>query len=140
MEKLSYRDTEYFYTCGVCGQEFSVPWFGDLDYPPEMIEVIEHEEKHRENGEEPSWELVLRENEMAKRISDTLIRMVYEEINRGIEKWGATDVSPDILLNAAVEELGEVAHAINHKEGAERVRQEVAECMGVLSRLFDMVK
>lgn len=60
MEELDYGKTEYHYTCGVCGHEFNVPWAGDFfDGPlsPEMIEVIEHEEQHRENGEEPAWEL-----------------------------------------------------------------------------------
>lgn len=31
---------------------------------------------------------------------------------RAIEKYGKTDTSPEILISAALEELGEVAHAI----------------------------
>ena len=69
-----------------------------------------------------------------------LIKKVKEEMARGIEKWGETDDSPDILLNAAVEELGEVAHAINHDEGIEVVQQEIAETIGVLARLYEMVE
>lgn len=68
-----------------------------------------------------------------------LHNMVEIEVKRGIEKWGKTDKNPGILLNAATEELGEVAHAINHAEGKEKIGQEIAETMGVLSRLFDMV-
>ena len=68
-----------------------------------------------------------------------LIQMVIQEEVRGTAKWGLVDNSPSILLNAATEELGEVAHAINHEEGAERISQEIAEAMGVLSRLYDMV-
>ena len=68
-----------------------------------------------------------------------LLQMVVQEEVRGTAKWGSTDRSPSILLNAATEELGEVAHAINHDEGAERISQEIAEAMGVLSRLYDMV-
>ncbi|GAI65063.1 unnamed protein product, partial [marine sediment metagenome] len=49
------------------------------------------------------------------------------------------DKSPSILLNAATEELGEVAHAINHVEGRDRIVQEIAETIGILSRLHDMV-
>ncbi|GAI60621.1 unnamed protein product [marine sediment metagenome] len=68
-----------------------------------------------------------------------LIQMVVQEEVRGMAKWGSTDKSPTILLAAATEELGEVAHAINHNEGADRIAQEIAETMGVLSRLYDMV-
>ncbi|GAI60843.1 unnamed protein product [marine sediment metagenome] len=69
----------------------------------------------------------------------SLIRRVEIEERRGIAKWGKVDRSPEILLNAATEELGEVAHAINHNEGVENISQEIAEAIGVLSRLYDMV-
>ena len=65
-------------------------------------------------------------------------KIVQEEV-RGMAKWGSTDKSPTILLAAATEELGEVAHAINHNEGADRIAQEIAETMGILSRLYNMV-
>jgi len=68
-----------------------------------------------------------------------LLQMVVQEEVRGTAKWGSVDKTPSILLNAVTEELGEVAHAINHEEGAERISQEIAETMGVLSRLYDMV-
>jgi len=68
-----------------------------------------------------------------------LLRQVEVEEIRGKKKWGAVDRSPGILLNAAVEELGEVAHAVNHDEGADKARQEIAEAVGVLSRLWNMV-
>ena len=68
-----------------------------------------------------------------------LILKVVQEEERGRAKWGNTDKSPSILLNAATEELGEVAHAINHVEGKDRVVQEIAETIGILSRLHDMV-
>lgn len=68
-----------------------------------------------------------------------LLDKVIDEEERGIAKWGATDKTPEILLSAALEELGEVAHAINHNEGKERVQQEIAEVMGILSRLDIMV-
>lgn len=68
-----------------------------------------------------------------------LRKMVEAEERRGIAKWGEVDKEPSILLNAAVEELGEVAHAINHDEGPEKAIQEIAETMGILSRLYDMV-
>ncbi|GAI05476.1 unnamed protein product [marine sediment metagenome] len=69
-----------------------------------------------------------------------LIEMIEGEEYKGKAKWGLVDTEPTILLNAATEELGEVAHAINHEEGSEKVTQEIAETMGVLSRLFDMVR
>ena len=65
---------------------------------------------------------------------------INKEIQRGIEKWGPTDIHPTILLNAATEELGEVAHAINHQEGKEKVQQEVRETIGILVRLHEMVE
>lgn len=68
-----------------------------------------------------------------------LIKMVETEEWKGKAKWGHSDTTPDRLLAAAIEELGEVAHAINHDEGAEKTIQEIAETVGVLSRLFDMV-
>lgn len=69
-----------------------------------------------------------------------LIKRIDEERERGIQKWGDTDRTPTILLNAATEELGEVAHAINHEEGMDKTQQEITEVMGVLARLYDMVK
>lgn len=68
-----------------------------------------------------------------------LVEMAEREEARGKAKWGETDIHPVVLIAAAVEELGEVAHACFHDEGPERVSQEIAEVMGVLSRLHDMV-
>ena len=68
-----------------------------------------------------------------------LIKKIEGEEFKGKAKWGYSDTVPDRLLAAATEELGEVAHAINHNEGAEKTRQEIAETIGVLSRLYDMV-
>lgn len=72
-------------------------------------------------------------------MEEKLIEMAKHEEERGRVKWGATDESPVVLIAAAVEELGEVAHACFHDEGAARVSQEIAEVVGVLSRLYDMV-
>lgn len=68
-----------------------------------------------------------------------LIKMVEVEEKRGRAKWGAVDKDPICLLIAALEELGEVAHAVNHNEGSEKIVQEVAEVIGILSRLCKMV-
>ena len=68
-----------------------------------------------------------------------LIEMAEREEARGIAKWGETDINPIVLIAAAAEELGEVAHACFHNEGPERVSQEIAEIIGILSRLHDMV-
>lgn len=72
-------------------------------------------------------------------VKQRFLEMVNTEYKRGIEKWGDVDKDPTILLNAATEELGEVAHAINHNEGKEAIQQEVAEVVGVLARLWEMV-
>lgn len=69
-----------------------------------------------------------------------LLDMVDEEINRGKKKWGDVDKTPGDLLNAATEELGEVAHACNHNEGPAKVQQEIAETIGVLARLYQMMQ
>jgi len=69
----------------------------------------------------------------------SIVEAIEAEIKRGQEKWGAIDTSPSILLNAALEELGEAAHAVNHDEGKERTQQEVVEAIGVLVRLYWMV-
>ncbi len=70
----------------------------------------------------------------------SLIKRIDAERERGIQKWGATDRTPEILLNAATEEVGEVAHAINHKEGVNAIQQEVVEAMSILARLYEMVE
>lgn len=72
-------------------------------------------------------------------MNETLIQMVELEETRGIVKWGRVDKTPGDLLNAALEELGEAAHAVNHNEGAEKASQEIAETIGVLSRLYNML-
>lgn len=72
-------------------------------------------------------------------MEEALIKMVETEEWKGKAKWGHVDTSPPILLNAAVEELGEVAHAINHEEGRDKASQEIAEVIGVLSRLYNML-
>lgn len=69
-----------------------------------------------------------------------LIKRIDEERERGIQKWGDTDRTPGVLLNAATEELGEVAHAINHNESMDRTQQEITEVMGILARLYEMVE
>lgn len=69
-----------------------------------------------------------------------LIQRIDAERERGIQKWGDTDKTPELLLNAAVEELGEVAHAINHDEGVWIIQQEIAETMAILTRLYEMVE
>lgn len=70
----------------------------------------------------------------------SLIKRIDAEREVAIKKWGDTDRTPDILLNAATEELGEVAHAINHDEGVGIIQQEIVETMGVLVRLYEMVE
>ena len=69
-----------------------------------------------------------------------LIKRIDAERERGIQKWGDTDRTLGILLNAAVEELGEVAHAINHDEAVAMIQQEIVETMGILTRLYEMVE
>lgn len=71
--------------------------------------------------------------------SSSLQHKVELEMERGRVKWGSIDIHPSILLNAALEELGEVAHSINHNEGKEKTGQEIAEVIGVLARLYEMV-
>ncbi len=70
----------------------------------------------------------------------SLIKRIDTEGEVAIKKWGDVDRTPEILLNAATEELGEVAHAINHKEGVAVIQQEIVEAMGVLARLYEMVE
>jgi NTP pyrophosphatase (non-canonical NTP hydrolase) len=72
-------------------------------------------------------------------MKQVLIDMVATEEKRGSEKWGDVDRTPGVLLNAALEELGEVAHAVNHNEGIMNAEQEIAETIGILSRLFNML-
>lgn len=52
------------YTCIVCEQVFTVPWFPEGDaLPPEMVTVIEHEEAHTENGDSPAWDMIVKVKE-----------------------------------------------------------------------------
>jgi len=66
-------------------------------------------------------------------------RAIAEE-GRGKAKWGQVDKTPQDLMIAIQEELGEVAHAINHNEGRNIIQQETVETVGLLSRLFNMVE
>lgn len=79
-------------------------------------------------------------DDMEVKLSEELVSMINTEVKRGIEKWGKVDTTPGVFLNAALEELGEVAHAINHEEGVSVIAQEIAEAMGILTRLFYMVQ
>lgn len=72
-------------------------------------------------------------------MQDELVCIARLEEERGKKIWGDVDLAPPDLMIAIQEELGEVAHAINHHEGAEDTRQEIAEVVGLLSRLYDMV-
>ncbi|MBA7499335.1 hypothetical protein ES704_02075 [subsurface metagenome] len=69
-----------------------------------------------------------------------LIKRLDAEREVAIKKWGATDRTSEILLNAVTEEVGEVAHAINHREGLDAIQQEIVEAIGVLIRLYEMVE
>lgn len=68
-----------------------------------------------------------------------LLRRIEIEEENGRLKWGHVDQDPPALMIAIQEELGEVAHAINHAEGTNATKQEIAETMGLLSRLHDMI-
>lgn len=68
-----------------------------------------------------------------------LIQRIDAENKEAIAKWGGVDRTPVDLISAATEELGEVAHAINHNEGMAATQQEIVEVMGILSRLYNMV-
>ena len=76
-------------------------------------------------------------NEVAIQINPLLIKKVNEEMAK---TKGQVNDGPDILLNSAVEALGEVAHAINHNEGLESVEGEIVKAIGVLARLYDMAE
>lgn len=71
-------------------------------------------------------------------LNKDLIDLATQERNRGLAKWGHVDKLPPDLMIAIVEEIGEVAHAINHGEEDKVVRQEIAEVVGLLDRLWDM--
>ena len=76
--------------------------------------------------------------ELTKNIPPELTGWVDREMKRAIAKWGEHDRTPDNLISAAAEELGEVAHAFNHNEGTGEARQEIVECIGILIRLYNM--
>jgi hypothetical protein len=61
-KRPSLKKVEIF-NCKTCGARFVVPYFEGENYPPEMYLVIEHEEKHIEFGEPPSWSSVIKEVE-----------------------------------------------------------------------------
>jgi len=64
---------------------------------------------------------------------------VEREERIAIAKWGMYDTSSQRLLQSALEELGEVAHAFNHDEGTNAIQQEIIETIGILSRMYDFV-
>ena len=71
---------------------------------------------------------------------EKLTDMIRLEEARGLTEWGRADKTPQDLMIAVQEEIGEVAHAINHYEGSAQVQQEIAEVVGILSRLFSMME
>jgi len=71
-------------------------------------------------------------------MSATLIQEVNGEIERAKRKWGKIDEDPHEMLNGVAEELLEVVHAINHREGPARVHEEIVHAIGVLVRLNEM--
>lgn len=72
-------------------------------------------------------------------MQQTLIDLVIEEEEIALAKWGAKDRTSQDLLCASLEELGEVAHAINHNEDSGQILQEIIETIGILSRLYNML-
>lgn len=69
----------------------------------------------------------------------SLINRVQAEELVAAQKWGHADRTPTDLLAALLEEVGEVAHAVNHGEDLDQINQEIIEAIGILSRLYDMV-
>jgi len=66
---------------------------------------------------------------------ELMVRIENQEI-KALAEWGAKDETPEDLISGIVEEVGEVAHAVNKKEGIERVLAEIVDAMVVLSRLY----
>jgi len=125
---------------------------GEVDFNALMQIVVA---MHQVSSEEKEVKMTVSDNESLRelaKVTNPLLRRQYghvlprlkeaidAEVKRGIEKWGETDKSPEILLNAALEELGEAAHAVNHDEGKEKAQQEIVETMGVLVRLYWMIE
>ncbi len=69
----------------------------------------------------------------------TLVDEVNDEIIRAKRKWGEIDENAYELLNGVTEELLEVVHAVNHREGSAKVHEEIIHAIGVLVRLNEMV-
>ncbi len=58
---------EYVFKCLVCNRVFKVPYYrGEVNTLPEMFTVIEHEDDHIANSQEPDWDLDLKEGEIAR--------------------------------------------------------------------------
>jgi len=114
-----------------------------------VVQAEQHGQPHpRRKKLTPAWiEAIFQRKEVKMvKVKDSelmpveLIEQVNLEISRGIAKWGDVDKDPPTLLIAITEELGEVAHAINHHSGREKIQQEIAETIGILVRLYDCVK
>jgi len=71
-------------------------------------------------------------------MSMTLVYEVNSEIRRAKRKWGKIDEDPHEMLNGVTEELLEVVHAVNHREGSAKVHEEIVHAIGVLVRLDEM--
>lgn len=67
-----------------------------------------------------------------------MVRIENQEVI-AIAEWGRSDETPEDVICGIVEEVGEVARAINKKEGKERVMEEIVDAMVVLSRLYSKV-
>ncbi len=71
-------------------------------------------------------------------MSMALVHEVNGEIERAKRKWGKIDENPHEMLNGVTEELLEVVHAVNHREGQAKVHEEIIHAIGVLVRLDEM--
>ena len=72
-------------------------------------------------------------------ISIALVNEVNAEIKKAKRKWGKIDEDPHEMLNGVAEELLEVIHAVNHREGPARVHEEIVHAIGILVRLDDQI-
>jgi len=68
-----------------------------------------------------------------------LVHEINDEIERAKRKWGKIDEDPHEMLNGVAEELLEVIHAVNHREGPARIHEEIVHAIGILVRLDDQI-
>ncbi len=71
---------------------------------------------------------------------DTILYLIDKERSNQINKWGLQDHLPHIWLAILMEEVGELARALNDCEGPDRIQEETIQVAAVAATMLQNLK